>query len=313
MADWKILITDGLEENGQKILRLAAHVDDRSGISPADLRQIIPEYDALIVHGRTRVSADLLENTTRLKVVGRVGVGVDTIDLEAAKARSVIVVNAPTATSAAVAELAIGLIMSLAREIPRADMSLKSGQWLKKELIGIEIDGKKLGVIGMGHIGASVAKKAAALGMCVLGYDPFLDKGEIGRRGAEPVPLTELYSTADFITLHIPLTKETRHFIDAQAFEQMKTGVRLVCTARGGIVDEASLLKSLESGKVAGAALDVFDPEPPGVTPLITHQNLIATPHIGAQTLEAQERVSRDIAEEVLAALEGKPLRWKIV
>jgi D-3-phosphoglycerate dehydrogenase len=313
MADWKILITDGLEENGQSMLRLAAQVVDRSGIDAAGLKQIIADYDAIIVHGRTHVDAELLENSARLKVIGRAGVGVDTIDLETAKSRSVIVVNAPTATSSAVAELTIGLILSLARGIPRADKSLKLGQWLKKDLLGIEIFEKKLGVIGMGNIGANVAKKASALGMSVLGYDPFLDKKEISHRGAEPVSLSELYSAADFITLHIPLTPNTHHFIDAKALEQMKTGVRLVCAARGGIVDEAALLTALESGKVAGAALDVFESEPPGLTPLISHQNLIATPHIGAQTLESQERVSRDIAEEVLAALEGKPLRWRIV
>jgi D-3-phosphoglycerate dehydrogenase len=248
-----------------------------------------------------------------LKVVGRAGVGVDNIDLQAAQAHGVIVVNTPVATTQAVAELVIGLIFSLARAIPRADSTTKQGGWLKKELIGSEIGGKTLGVLGMGQIGAAVAEKAAALGMAVLGYDLFLSDDQIARRHARPVGLDELYASSDYITIHTPLTEQTRALIDANAIRRLKPGVRLVCTARGGIIAEGALLEALESGQVAGAALDVYENEPPGSTPLVSHPNLIATPHIGAQTIEAQRRAAAEIAEEIIAALDGKPLRWRVV
>jgi D-3-phosphoglycerate dehydrogenase len=203
-------------------------------------------------------------------------------------------------------------MLSLARTIPRADNALKNGQWLKKDLVGTEVSGKTLGVIGMGNIGAAVARRAAALGMSILGYDPLLPGDEISRRGAQPTPLEALYAQADFITLHIPLTAETRGLIGRAAIEQMKPGVRIICTARGGVIDEAALLDGLTSGRVAGAALDVFAQEPPGATALVTHPNVIATPHVGAQTTEAQARAAADIASEVLAALAGQALRWKV-
>lgn len=309
---WKILLTDGLEENGQVILRAAAQVDDRSGISGTELVEIIHEYDALVVRGRTKVSREVLSLAHKLKVVGRAGVGVDNIDLMAARERQVVVVNAPVSTTLAVAELALGMMFALARTLPRADAALKQGQWLKKELMGVELFGKVLGVIGMGNIGAAVAKRAAALGMDVLGYDPFLPAEEIAQRSAQPVTLDNLYAHSDFISIHVPLTSETQDMIHAQALSHMKPGVRLVCTARGGLIDEAALLAALNDGRVAAAALDVFAQEPPGVSALVTHPNVIATPHIGAQTFEAQARAAEDIAHEILAALHGKPLRWRV-
>ncbi len=312
MPDWNILITDGLDEEGQSILRAQAVLDDRSGISPADLLQAIGAYDALVVRSRTRVTAELLGAASRLKVVGRAGVGVDNIDLEAARQRGIAVVNAPVATTLAVAEQALGLMLSLARHIPQADAAMKAGRWIKKELMGSEINGKTLGIIGMGNIGAAVAQRAAALGMSVLGYDPLLPTEIIRARHARPVTLAELYATSDFISLHVPLTPETRGMIGRETIAQMKQGVRLVCTARGGLIDENALLAALESGQVGGAALDVFSQEPPGLTPLITHPRLIATPHVSAQTEEAQVRAAVDIAQEVLAALDGKPLRWRV-
>ena len=312
MSSWNILISDGLEQNGQEVLRAAGNVVVRPDISAADLLLALPDFDALIVRGRTRVTEAVLAAAPRLKVVGRTGVGVDNIDLQAARAHGVTVVNAPAATTLAVAELAIGLMFALARSLPRADAALKDGRWLKKDLMGIEINGKTLGVVGMGNIGAAVARRAAALGMSIIGYDPFLPAEEIARRGAQPASLPELYAAADFITLHIPLTAETRGLLGAQAFNQMKPGVRLVCTARGGIIDETALLAALQSGQVAGAALDVFAQEPPGDNPLLQHPNLVASPHIGAQTAEAQARAAEDIAAEVLAALGGQPLRWKV-
>ena len=313
MPDWKILLTDGLQNNGQAILRAAADVDDRDGISGDDLLKVAGNYDAFIVRGRTKVNAAVIKASSGLKVIGRVGVGVDNIDLQAASEYGVSVVNTPTATSLSVAELTIGLLFALARSISQADSSMKNDVWIKKQLRGVELNGKTLGVIGMGNIGSMVAGRAASLGMEVIGYDIALTDNEIKRRDAHPVTLSELYARSDFICIHTPLTTETGGMIDAYALSQMKPGVRLVCTARGGIIDEDALLTSLESGQVAGAALDVFAQEPPGLTALITHPSVIATPHIGAQTAEAQTRAAENIADEVLAALRGEPLKWKVV
>ncbi|GAB4460040.1 MAG: hypothetical protein OHK0041_24420 [Anaerolineales bacterium] len=312
MTTYNILLTDGLDSTGQSILRQSASVDDQSGISAEELLKIIPNYDALIVRGRTKVTAAVMDAAARLKVIGRAGVGVDNIDLEAAKKRGILVVNAPTSTSIAVAELTFGLLLALAREIPRADSAMKQGKWLKKELEGVELNGKTLGVIGFGRIGVEVGKRAAAFGMNVIAYDPLIPEDEIKRRGADPASLQDLYAWSDFISLHMPLTVDTRDMIGRQAFAQMKDGVRIVCAARGGIIDETALVEALNSGKVAGAALDVFSVEPPGLTEAVSHPRLIATPHIGAQTAEAQSRASEDIAQEVLSALRGESLRWRV-
>ncbi len=311
---WKILLTDGLKAEGQAILAQQAEVDDRSGISAEELLKAIGEYDAVIVRSRTKITADVLEAAARLKVVGRAGVGVDNIDLEAAKARGVTVVNAPQASTNAVAELALGMMFGLARRLAEADASMKRGEWLKKHLTGTELHGKTLGVVGMGRIGSRVGALAKAIGMRVIGYDPLIPAEEIARRGAEPVAeLDDLYAQADVITLHVPLTPQTRHMVNAEAFGKMKRGVFIICAARGGVIDEEALYEALESGQVGGVGLDVFATEPPGATPLVTHPRVIATPHIGAQTKEAQTRVAEDIATEVLAALAGKTLRWRVV
>jgi len=287
-------------------------VFDKKGISAEDLLKEAAEYDAIIVRGRTKVTAAVIEAATRLRVAGRAGVGVDNIDLNSAKAHGVTVVNSPIATTLAVAELTFGLMLSLIREIPRADAALKAGNWLKKELEGIELAGKTLGVIGFGRIGCNVAKFAKAFDMRVVAFDPLLDNDEITRRGANPATYDELLQQADIITLHIPLTADSRNLINAEAIAKMKDGVRIVCAARGGVIDEEALLQGLESNKIAGVALDVFTAEPPGMTALVEHPRVIGTPHIGAQTAEAQERAAVDIATEVLAALEGQPLRWKV-
>ena len=313
MTSWKVLITDGLSEKGQAILRSECQVDDRNDIPADELLQVIGEYDALIVRSRTKVTPEVFEAAKKLKVVGRAGVGVDNINLAAAAAHGVTVVNAPKSTSVAVAELALGLMLDLARAIPIADSSMKGGQWLKKELKGVELNGKTLGIIGMGNIGSALAVRAAALGMRVVGFDPLLPAEEISKRGAEPVALDDLYAKADYISLHIPLTEETRGLINGQALAKMKRGVRIVCTARGNIIDETALLGAIESGQVAGAALDVYSKEPPGLTALVAHPKVIATPHIGAQTAEAQVRAAEDMGTEILAALRGEPLRWKVV
>ncbi len=312
MADTRILITDGLGENGLSILRAEAIVEDRSGISAADLVKEIGNYDAVVIRGRTRVTPDVFDAATRLKVIGRAGVGVDNIDLAAAKTHNVTVVNAPMSTTGAVAELTFGLLLALAREIPRADAAMKAGEWLKKELEGVELYGKTLGIIGYGRIGMEVGHHAAAFGMNVIAYDPFIEEAAIERGGAESVSIQDLYQWSDFITLHLPYNVQTRDLMGPMAFSQMKDGVRIVCAARGGIIEESALLAALNSGKVAGAALDVFGTEPPGASELVKHPKVICTPHIGAQTAEAQARAAEDIAHEVLAALKGGPLRWKV-
>lgn len=312
MTPYTILITDGLDEAGHSILRSQANVDDRRDISADDLLKIISDYDGLIVRGRTKVTAAVIEAGTRLKVIGRAGVGVDNIDLDAAKKRHVTVVNAPMSTSLAVAELTFGLLLAVAREIPRADSGMKQGTWLKKELEGVELNGKTLGLIGYGRIGAEVGKRAVVFGMNVIAYDPLISEDEIRQRGAEPVSIQDLYAWSDFISLHLPLDVQTRDMIGPLAFTEMKDGVRIVCAARGGIIDESALIAALNSGKVAGAALDVFAHEPPGLTETVSHPRVITTPHIGAQTAEAQARASEDIASEVLSVLQGKPLRWKV-
>jgi D-3-phosphoglycerate dehydrogenase len=313
MSDWKILIADGLQENGRAILRAAAQVDDRAGISADELLAEIGAYDALVLRGRTRATAALIQAGSRLKVIGRAGVGVDNIDLAAAAGRDIRVVNAPLSTTLAVAEHTLALLLALARTLPRADVSMKSGQWLKKDIEGVELYGKTLGIVGLGNIGAAVAARAAAFGMSVLAYDAFLSAEVIRQRGAEPAALNDLFARADFICLHAPLGPETRNMVNGQTLGLMRRGVRLVCTARGGLIDETALLGALESGHVAGAALDVFAKEPPGLTALVAHPNVVATPHIAAQTAEAQARAAVDIAHEVLAALRGDPLKWKVV
>ena len=313
MTNWKVIITDGLNQKGKTILGAVTEVSDYSGISAEELLVSVHDCSALIVRGRTKVTDVLLEAAPNMKVVGRAGVGIDNIDLAAAQSRGVTVVNSPTATTIAVAEHTLALMLTLFRNISRADYSMKSGLWDKKQLAGTELYAKTLGVIGMGNIGSGVAQRAAAFGTHILGFDPFLDDAAIRQRGAQPTALNDLLAQSDIISLHIPLTPETRGMINGQTIGLMKRGASLICAARGGIIDETALLNALESGQIAGAALDVFRTEPPGLTALVSHPNVVATPHIGAQTNEAQERAAVDISEEILAALKGESLRWKIV
>ena len=311
MTPSKVLLTDGLAQEGTELLRTRADVDDRAGISADQLATIIADYDALIVRSRTKVTAELLNDAYRLKVIGRAGVGVDNIDLDAAKSHNMVVVNAPSATSVAVAELTMGLMLSLVREIPRADGAMKNGQWLKKELEGGELAGKTLGILGFGRIGSEVAKRALAFDMQIIACDP--RKSDVASRlPVERVSLDELLARSDLLTIHTPLNAETRGLFNSPTLEKMKPGAYLLCAARGGIIVEADLLRTLESGHLAGAALDVYEHEPPENNPLVLHPKVICTPHIGAQTQEAQRRSALDIAGEVLAALEGKNLRWRV-
>jgi D-3-phosphoglycerate dehydrogenase len=258
MPNWNILIADGLEAGGQAILRAEARVEDRTGLSAGELLVEIGEYEALIVRSRTMVTAEVFAAAPRLKVVGRAGVGVDNIDLAAATNHNVTVVNAPMSTTLAVAELTIGLMFALARFILRADAAMKSGQWIKTELQGSELGGKTLGIMGMGRIGAEVAQRAAALGIAPVGYDPLIPEDEIRQRGAEPLALNDLYARSDYISLHLPLSPDTRNLISGQALGRMKRGVRLVCAARGGIIDETALLGALDRGRLR-RSMDVFN------------------------------------------------------
>lgn len=310
---WKILLTDGLAPISDQDLLEAVELVDRKGISAEELLEVIGEYDAVIVRGRTKITEDVLAAADNLKVVGRMGVGVDNIDLKAAGARDITVVNAPVATTVSVAELTLGLMLSLIRGIPKADAGMKAGEWLKKELVGTELYQKTLGVIGFGNIGEAVAKRALAFDMKVIACDPVRPAGEIKSAGAEAVSFETLLKQSDIITMHIPHVKSTHYLLNEAAFSLMKDGVRIICAARGGVIEQSALLAAIESGKVAGAALDVFESEPPGADPLPMHEKVVATPHIGAQTKEAQLRAGHDILSEVVAALEEKPLRWKIV
>jgi D-3-phosphoglycerate dehydrogenase len=312
MSAWKILLTDGLEENGQAILRQYGEVDNRTGISADELLSVVGSYDAMIVRGRTKVTDAVFAAGKNLKVVGRAGVGVDNIDLKAAQAHGVTVVNSPLATTLAVAELTMALMLSVVREVPRADAGMKAGKWLKKEMEGCELWTKKLGILGYGRIGAAVGQRAKAFEMEVLGYDPFLSADEIEKRGARPVSFDELLAQSDIISMHIPLTADTRAILNAEAFSKMKDGVIIVCAARGGTIDEDALLAALESGKVKAAGLDVYATEPPGQSALVMHPHVVCTPHVGGQTVEAQVRAANDIADEVAAALKGDTLRWKV-
>ena len=313
MQSLRIILTDGLDDVGKSILEKEAEVVDRKGISAEDLKEELKDYDAIIVRSRTKMTRELIQSAPNLKVIGRCGVGVDNIDIDAAGEKGIIVVNAPSATTESVAELTMGLIFALARQITRADASMKNGKWPKNEFMGVELYGKTLGIIGFGRIGSTVGQMAAAIGMRINACCDFSIPETIRIIGGELLMIDEIIERSDFITIHTPLTEKTKGMINAETISRMKDGVYLVCTARGGIVDENALLEALKSGKVAGAALDVFEKEPPKNMELISHPNLIATPHIAGQTSEAQRRASVDISKEVLAALKNEKLHWQVV
>lgn len=313
MENFSVLVSDGLEEEGLEMLRKVASVTVDPKITPEDLLKVLPEYDALIVRSRTKVKKEVLLAGKRLKVVGRAGVGVDNIDLKAAKEAGVVVVNSPLAATNAVAELALGFMLSLARRIPEMNESMKAEKWEKSSFKGSELEGKTLGLLGIGRIGARVAELARVFGMMIIAYDPFLSSEEIRMRHAEPASFDELLEKSDYISLHLPLTDVTRGLISEPQFQAMKTGVRLICTARGGVVDEEALRAALDSGKVAGAALDVYATEPPAGGSIATHPKVIASPHIGAQTKEAQTKAGIGIAQEVITVLQGKEPQFRVV
>jgi D-3-phosphoglycerate dehydrogenase / 2-oxoglutarate reductase len=313
MRTWKILLTDGLGKEGKEVLSSKAEIGDRKGITADELLSEIEDYQAVIVRGRTKITRQVLEQAKNLKVVGRAGVGVDNIDLKAAQENNVTVVNAPVATTTSVAELTMGFIFSLAREIPRADGYMKKGEWIKKQLVGVELKNKILGIIGYGHIGAAVGKLASSIGMRIIAYDALLKPESVVVDGGQLLPFDEVIAGSDFLTIHTPMTDETRGLINKDVISKMKDGVFIINAARGGIIDEIALLDGLNSGKIGGVALDVYLNEPPTNQDLINHPKLIATPHIAGQTIDGQAQVSIDIATEVLSALAGEQLHWKVV
>ncbi|MFO7899152.1 MAG: phosphoglycerate dehydrogenase [Planctomycetota bacterium] len=306
----KVLITDTLSDAGKEILKAAGHeVLDGTGLSGQELLDAVADSHALIVRSGTQVTAEVIEAGRELTVIGRAGVGVDNIDLDAATRQGVVVMNTPEGNTISAAELTMAMILALSRHIPQAQMSLVQGKWDRKAFRGTELRGKTLGIIGVGRIGRAVARRAAAFGMKVVGYDPFIASAASQTLDIEMTEFDELIRTADYISVHTPLTDETRGMLGADEIAKMKDGVRLVNCARGGIVDEAALVEGLTSGKVAGCALDVYAAEPPTESPLLGLENVVCTPHLGALTREAQQSVAEQVATQVCEVLDGKPAR----
>ena len=315
IKDMRILVCDGLEKSGVDKLRAAGGVtvDEQPSISGDQLAQIIGGYDALIVRSKTRVTAGLIERATDLRVVGRAGTGVDNIDVAAATRRGVVVMNAAGGNTVTTAEHTMAMLLSLARQIPQAVASTKAGLWEKNRFLGVELMGKTLGIVGLGRIGTAVAQRARAFGMNVLAYDPYFTEEAARELEIEMTPLDDVLRRSDFVTVHTPLTDETRGIINAAAMDKMKPGVRLINCARGGLIDEGALIEAIRSGKVAGAAIDVFDQEPtPPDNPLLALDEVITTPHLGASTTEAQLGVATMIAEQVLDYLKHGTVRGAV-
>lgn len=301
----RILVVDPLSEEGMARLRREAEVLYEPEAPPPKVRELLASCDGLVVRSRIQVDEPLIEAGRRLRVIGRAGIGVDNIDLKAATRRGILVVNTPSASTATTAEHTIALLMSVARCIPQASASVKRGEWSRSRFVGVEIRGKVLGVVGLGKIGSEVARLAKGLGMKILAYDPYVSPDYARTREADLVSLETLFSVADFITLHLPLTDQTQRVVGGRLLSLVKPGARLVNCARGGLVDEPALVEALRSGRLAGAALDVYAEEPPKGSPLLGIENVVTTPHLGASTLEAQKSVSLDVAEQVLQALRG--------
>jgi D-3-phosphoglycerate dehydrogenase len=305
----KILVADPISEKGVEVLRAKFPTDVNTGLQEDELLKIIGDYDALVVRSQTKVNAKVIEAGKKLRVIGRAGVGVDNVDVDAATRRGIIVMNTPGGNTVSTAEHTFSMMMALARKIPQAHATVQAGQWDRKSFQGVELYNKTLGIIGMGRIGTEVARRAIAFGMRVLAYDPFLSLSKAKALQVEVVELDDIYSRSDFITLHVPITDQTRGMINKDAIAKMKNGVRLINCARGGLIVEADLAEALKAGKVAGAALDVFEAEPPKDSPLLALDNVVMTPHLGASTAEAQESVGTEVAEQIADALSGGTIR----
>ena len=311
----KVLVSDGIAPEGMEALRAAEGVEvtDGTGWSREELLARIGEYHGLIVRSATKVDAELIEAARSLQVIGRAGVGVDNVDLAAATRRGIVVINSPEGNTVSTAEHTLAMMLALARRIPQAYVSLvREGKWERSRFVGTQLFGKTLGVIGLGRIGSEVAQRAVALGMKVLAYDPLVNEERAKRVGVTLATIEEICKAADFITVHTPLIRETEGLIGRREFDLMKPGVYVINCARGGIIDEAALYDAIKSGKVAGAALDVFAQEPPKENPLLTLEQVIATPHLGASTHEAQVSVAVDVVRSVVRALAGEPVKYAV-
>ncbi len=314
MSQTKIFVSDDVSAAGLELLRAAGFVvEKRTGLSMEALREALQDCEGLIVRSETKVTAELMDAAPRLRVVGRAGVGVDNIDVAAATARGVVVMNAPDGNTMTTAEHTLALLMAMARRIPQAVASLRAGRWERKRFIGVELQGKTLGIVGLGRIGRVVASRARAFGMSIVAYDPFIQPEQARDLEVETTTLEEVLARADFLTIHTPLTADTRSLLGRDAFARMKQGVRIINCARGGLVDERALLEAIKEGRVAGAALDVFEEEPPSADhPLIAREEVIATPHLGASTMEAQEGVAFTVAEQMRDYLSTGALRGAV-
>ncbi len=304
----RVLIADDMSKKAVEILSGAGFsVDVKTGMKPEELAAVIGQYHGVGVRSASKIKGDTLANPGKLKIIGRAGVGVDNIDVKAATEKGILVINTPQGNAAAAAELAIGLMFALARKIPQAAQSMRQGIWEKKKYMGTEIAGKTLGVIGLGNIGRQAAERAVGLKMNVIGYDPFPPK-ELPA-GVKPASLDDVITKSDYITLHVPLTSDTKGLFNAANIARMKKGACIINCARGGIVDENAVLEALKSGQLGGAALDVFAKEPPDPSPLFAEENLIAVPHLGASTKEAQEKVAIELAEVFVGFLKDGVVR----
>lgn len=310
----KILVSDKLAKEGLEVLQKEAGitVEMITDLTPEQLIAKIGEYDALVVRSSTQVTAEVIEAGTKLKAIGRAGVGIDNIDVKAATKKGIIVLNAPEGNTISTAEHTMAMILSLARKTPQACFTLKNGVWDKNKFVGAELYNKTLGVVGLGRVGAAVAKRALAFEMKVLGYDPFINKERASAMGVELAEVEDIFRQADFITFHTPLNDATRNLVNKDSIALMKPGVRLINCARGGIINEEDLVQAIEEGKVAGAALDVFCKEPCKDHPVLRLDQVVVTPHLGASTKEAQINVAKDVAEQVIVALKGGPVKTAV-
>ncbi len=308
----KVLVAEPVAAEGVEALRAEHEIDVRTGLSPEELRGIIGEYDALVVRSQVKVDAAMIAAGTRLVVIGRAGVGVDNVDIEAATRAGITVVNAPTGNTIAAAEHTIALLFALARRIAPADASMRAGEWQRSRFTGVELRGKTIGIIGLGKIGQAIAGRARAMEMVVLGHDPYVTAEQAANHGIEAVPLETLLERSDIVTVHVPMTRATRGLIGEAAIARMKPTAIVLNVARGGIVDEAALARALVEGRLGGAGIDVYEQEPPTGSPLLEAPNTVLTPHLGASTAEAQVLVATEVADQILDVLDGRPARYAV-
>lgn len=308
----KILIADPIAQDGIDILSQCAEVDVKTKLKPEEIIAIAGDYEAIIVRSQTRITADIIQAGKKLQVIGRAGVGVDNIDIDEATKHGIIVVNAPTGNTISAAEHSIALMLALARHIPAANASLKSCEWRRSDFMGTEVRGKTLGVVGLGNVGSYVARCARGLEMNIIAYDPFISAERAQNLQIKLVPLERLMKEADFISLHIPLTDSTKGLINAKVLANVKPGVRIINTARGGLIDDEALLKAIDDGKVAGAAIDVFAEEPCTESILFENDKIIVTPHLGASTSEAQTLAATEVAKQIVDVFKGQPARYAV-